>query len=159
MNLPPLLNYTAIAFRTVIVLIFLTVGMRLVGKRSAGKMNLIDILMIVLIANAVQNAITTGSGDLLVGLVAAGVVLLIDHWLGTLFFKYPEMEKHFFGEPIVIVTNGQPNQRAMRRAEVSKDQVLTAVHEQGLKDLSDVRLVVLENDGTLSVIPKEQQPQ
>ena len=157
MNLPPFWYYSAIAVRTLLVLAFLVVGLRLLGKRAVGGMNLVDLLLVLLLGNAVQNAVTNASGDLLVGIVAAGVLLVIDRWVGILFVRHPILESRFFGKPVILALNGKLVLLAMRHEEISEAEVLTAVHEQGMSDLSEVRLAMLEDDGSISVIPKEQE--
>ena len=157
MNLPPFWYYSAIAVRTILVLAFLVIGLRLLGKRAVGGMNLVDLLLVLLLGNAVQNAITNASGDLLVGLVAAGVLLVIDRWIGILFVRHPILESRFFGKPVILAIDGKLNLLGMRHEEISEKEVLAAVHEQGLSDLSEVRLAMLEDDGSISVIPKEQE--
>jgi uncharacterized membrane protein YcaP (DUF421 family) len=157
MNLPPLWYYSAIAVRTILVLAFLVIGLRLLGKRAVGGMNLVDLLLVLLLGNAVQNAVTNSSGDLLVGLVAAGVLLVADRWVGTLFVRHPILESRFFGKPVILALDGKLVQLALRHEEISEAEVLTAIHEQGLSDVSEVRLAMLEDDGSISVVPKEQE--
>jgi uncharacterized membrane protein YcaP (DUF421 family) len=159
MNLSPLWYYSAIAVRTILVLVLMVIGLRLFGKRAVGGMNLVDLLLVLLLGNAVQNAITNGSGDLLVGLVAAGVLLLVDRWVGILFVRHPILESRFFGKPVILASDGKLNLLAMRHEQVSQDEVITAVHEQGLSDLSEVRLAMLEDDGSISIIPREHNPE
>ena len=157
MSLHPLWYYSAIAVRTILVLAFLVIGLRLLGKRAVGGMNLVDLLLVLLLGNAVQNAVTNASGDLLVGIVAAGVLLVIDRWVGILFVRHPILESRFFGKPVILALNGKLVLLAMRHEEISEAEVMTAVHEQGMSDLSEVRLAMLEDDGSISVIPKEQE--
>ncbi len=155
MNLPLAWFYSAIAVRTTIVLLLMVLGLRYFGKRDAGGLNLVDLLLVLLLGNAVQNAITNGSGDLVVGIVSAGTLLVIDRLVGILFVRSPLLESRFFGKPSVLVTNGKRNLLAMRHEGVSEDELLSAVHEQGLDELSQVRLGILEEDGTISIVPKE----
>ncbi len=156
MNLPLPLDLASTAVRSIIVLVVLTVGIRRFGNRGMGDLNLYDILMVLLIGNTVQNALTHGSGNLLVGLVSAGVLLMSDWLIGRLFAWAPNIEKAFTGEPTIIFCDGRLDQRAMRRQGVEKEEVLAAVHELGLAGLDQVHLAVLETDGTISVIPKSK---
>ncbi|HEX9116372.1 MAG TPA: DUF421 domain-containing protein, partial [Anaerolineae bacterium] len=86
----------AIAVRTLIVLVVLVVGLRLAGRRDVGGLNVIDLVLVLLLGNAIQNAITTGSGRLAVGLVSAGVLLLADQLLGGLFVRRPWLEQRLY---------------------------------------------------------------
>ena len=157
MNLPPLWYYSAIVARTVIVVLCLLVGVRLSGKRISGGLNLLDLLLVLLLGNAVQNALTQGSGDLLVGIVSVITLLVIDRLVGNLFNRRPFLESRFFGSPTVLVSQGRLNLPAMRHEGVSEDEVLTAVHEQGLGGLGQVKLGVLEDNGTISIIPRDDK--
>ncbi len=155
MELPLPLLLLAVAVRAIIILSALVLGIRSFGRRDVGGLNLIDLVMVLLIGNAVQNALTYGSGHLAVGIVSAGTLLVLDRALGILFVRRPWLERKLFGEPTVLVTDGRFDDRALRRESVSEDEVLAAAREQGLAKLSDVRLAVLEPDGTISIIPRD----
>jgi uncharacterized membrane protein YcaP (DUF421 family) len=157
LNLPLPWFLAAIAVRSVIVLVAVVTGIRIFGKRDVGGLTLIDLVMVLLLGNAVQNAITSGSGQLGVGLVSAGTLLILDRLMGLLFVRRPWIEKKLLGEPTVIGANGQLDERTMRREGVERDDVLTAVREQGLSELKQMRLAVLEPDGTISIIPRDDE--
>ncbi len=156
MNLPLPLFLSAVAVRTVIVLLALLLGIRLFGKRNMGDLDLLDIVFVALLGNAVQNALTYGSGNLGVGLVSAGALLLMDRAIGILFARRPELERRLAGEPTVLAVDGEMDRGAMQREGVSEDEVLTAAREMGLEDQSQIRVAVLEDDGSISIVPKEE---
>ncbi|MGE5223494.1 MAG: DUF421 domain-containing protein [Omnitrophica WOR_2 bacterium] len=156
MNLPLPLFLASVAARTIIILFVLVAGIRIFGKRDVGGMNLIDLILVLLLGNAVQNALTYGSGHIGVGLVSAGTLLLIDQLLGILFVREPWLEVRIFGGPVTIVTDGRLHRRAMVRQGIDEDEVLAAARSIGLHDLDQVHLAVLEDDGTISIIPKER---
>ncbi len=158
MNLPLPLMLSAVAVRTIVILAALVVGIRIFGKRDVGGMNLIDLVLILLLGNAIQNAMTFGSGSLGVGLVSAGVLLVADRLLGILFVRRPWLERSLFGGPTLIVHNGVLDRTAMEREGLSEDEVMTAARAIGLEKLSAVRMAVLEEDGSISIIPAESEP-
>jgi uncharacterized membrane protein YcaP (DUF421 family) len=144
-----------IALRTAIVLVALFGGMRLLGKRAIGELNLFDLLLILMVANAVQNSMTEGIGPLAVALTA-GTTLLLTGWaVAELVARRPALERRAMGAPAVLVHHGRLNSRALRREHLAPDEVMAAVREQGLAQLAEVRLAVLEIDGTISVVPEE----
>lgn len=147
----------AIAVRTAIVFIALVIGLRLTGRRQAGELNLHDVLLVLILANAVQNAMTKGDGRLSVALVSAGTLLV----LGTLFAavqsRYPACEGWLAGTPTVLVEDGRVIRRHLRSEGVTDGELMGAVREQGLADLAGVKLAVLENDGSISVIPRQEK--
>jgi uncharacterized membrane protein YcaP (DUF421 family) len=147
---------STVAARTAVVLIALVVGIRLIGRHRLGSMNLIDVVMILLLGNAVQNAMTYGSGFLGVGLVAALTLLLLERQLGILAAARPWAERLLTGDPAVLATDGELDPAAMRRHRVTEDEVMSAVREMGLAAIDRVRLAVLEPNGEISIIPKEE---
>lgn len=149
---------SVIAARTAIVVLALLVAVRLFGKRQVGGMNIYDLVLVLLLANAVQNAMTRGSGMLGVGIVSAGVLLLLDRFLGTVFVKRPALEARLVGTPTVIIKDGQLERAHMRREGVTEEEVLAALRGYGVSQVSEVKLAVLEADGSLSVVPTAHAP-
>ena len=141
-----------IAGRTLVIFVILLVGFRLTGKRQVGGMNIFDLVLVLALGNAVQNAMTNGSGDLWVGVVSAGTLFLIDRALGIVFTRRPLLEGRLAGSPVVIAQNGHLERGNMRREGITEDEVLTVIRSSGLAGLSDVKLAVLEDDGSLSVV-------
>ncbi len=157
MHTPLPWSLVPIVARTAVVVFALVAGLRIVGRRDLGGLNMIDLVMVLLLGNAVQNAITSGSGALAVGLVSAATLLIIDQVLGIVFVREPWLEGRLFGDPVVLASNGRLDPWALRREGIDEDEVLTAAREQGVADLSQVRLAVLEDDGTISIIPREHE--
>jgi uncharacterized membrane protein YcaP (DUF421 family) len=144
---------STIAARSAIVMLALIVGIRLFGKRQASGMNIYDLVLVLLLANAVQNAITAGSGYVGVGLVAAGTLVGVDRLLGLVFTKNPRLESQLVGSPTVVVQDGRFLDANCQREGVTHDEILTAIREYGLPGVKQVRLAVLEADGSVSVVP------
>lgn len=145
-----------VAVRTALVFLLVVLGLRITGKRQAGELNLHDVLLVLLLANAVQNAMTLGDGRLTVALVSAGTLILLGLLFAHLVSRHPSWEPWAAGAPTVIVEEGRLIRANMRREGVTEGDVLAAVREQGLADLAGVKLAVLEIGGSISVIPREQ---
>ncbi len=154
-SLPPVLFVLSAAVRSAVVILALIILLRILGRRDVGELNLIDIVTILLVGNAVQNAMTYGSGSLEVGLASALVLLLIDRGVGALVNRFPRLENLMFGGPTIIYADGVMNRAAMKREGVELEELMTAVREQGLINLEQVHLAVLEDNGEISIIPKE----
>ena len=145
-------NLSIIAARTAIVLVALVLGIRVFGKREMGGMTVIDLVVVLALANAVQNAMTLGSGVLLVGIVSGGTLLLLDRLLGLALVRRPSLERFLTGGPVVIIQNGELQRDQMRREGLTVEEVMGAVRGYGLATLAEVKLGVLEADGSLSVV-------
>lgn len=145
----------AIVVRTAIVLVVLVIGLRVSGKRRIGELNLFDLLLVLLIANAVQNAMTKSNQHLAVALVSAATLMLLGWIFAKAMTRWPGMERRLLGTPTVIVRDGQMLKQNMKHEGVTEDELMSAVRDQGLANVSDVQLAVMELDGFLSVVPKQ----
>lgn len=143
-----------ISARTAIVLLFLIVGLRVLGKRQIGQMNIYDLALVMALANAVQNAITAGKGDLSVGIVSAGTLLLIGAALTLVFVRLPRLEERLVGTPTLLINDGHLLRDRLRRERVTEEEVMAALRRHGLTDPGEALMAVLEVDGTISVVPK-----
>lgn len=144
---------TVVAARTAIVLVALIVAGRVSGKRHFGELNMYDLMLVLIVASAVQNAMTKANSRVTVALVSAGTLMLIGWFVARVDVRWPGLERRVMGAPTVVAQDGRLNRRNMRREGVTADEVLAAAREQGLADLADVRLAVLELDGAISVVP------
>ncbi len=152
---PDWLTALSIAGKTSLVYLFILIGMRLLGTRELGRLNAYDFVLVVVIANAVQNAMVGGDNTLAGGLVAAITLLLMNRLLTGLLNRFPWLEKHIVGEPVVLVSEGRAQRERMRREGVTDDELMAALREHGVTGLGDVRLAVLEVDGDISIVPRE----
>lgn len=146
----------SIAVRTAIILVVVVTGIRLFGRRAIGGGNVYDLVLVLAIANAVQNAMTKGSGHLAVGIVSAGTLI----FLGWLFARRvatdASFEARLVGTPVVLVRDGELVLPNLHVEGITREQVMTAIRAYGIGHLDQVKLAVLELDGSLSVIQKDQ---
>lgn len=145
-----------ICARTFIVVLFLGLGLRVVGKRQIGQLNIYDLALIILLANAVQNAMTNGKGDLTVGIASSATLFFIGWALTFIFVRSPNIEKRVIGSPALLLFNGEIFRDRLRKEYITVEQVLTALRQHGLSRPEQAHMVVLEVDGSLSVIPVEK---
>jgi uncharacterized membrane protein YcaP (DUF421 family) len=146
---------TAIAFRTLVVYLFILAAFRLFGKREVGQLAPFDFALILLIANSVQNAMVGPGASLAGGLAAAAVLLLANLALGRLVTRNRRVERLLRGEARILVNRGHVHQEALRAEAVSHEELLQALRESGCATLAECRLAVLEVDGRISVIPNK----
>lgn len=152
---PDWLTLLGIVGKTAVIYLFVVTGVRLLGTRELGRLNAYDFVLVIVIANAVQNAMVGGDNSLVGGLVAA-LTLLLMNWLFTwLLDRFPWLEKQVVGEPAVLVNDGQAQWDRMRREGVTRDELMGALREHGVTRLGDVRLAVLEIDGEISIVPRD----
>ena len=152
MDHPPFWIY---GVRAALMMAFLFVGFRLLGKRMAAQMNIYDLAMIMAVSNAVQNAMTGGRGELQVGLYTSTSVILLAYFVTRLFAKVPKLEERVIGKPTLIINNGVLLSDRLRREHLTEDEVMEALRQHGLTSPSEAKLAVFEVDGSISVVPKE----
>jgi uncharacterized membrane protein YcaP (DUF421 family) len=146
-----------IALRTLAVYFVVVVGLRLFGKRQLGQMSIGDLVMILLIANAVQNAMVGPDTSLAGGLVAAVVLLIVNLVVVRSITRSPLGERIFAGEPTLLVKDGSYLERNLRHEGLAREEVDMAIREHGFADASSVRVAYLEPDGTISVVPMDAE--
>ena len=142
-----------VALRTAIVYIFLVVAIRVSGKREIGQMSVLELVVILIISDAVQNSMVGENASIWGGLVAVTVLLTLDFALRSLTLRWPRFRKVLQGEPRLLIRDGQILERALREEGISTDEVAAAVRGQGVERIDQVSLAVLETDGSISVIP------
>ena len=154
-------NVSAIPFivlRTVVVYAFILVGFRLSGKREVGQLAPYDFALILLIANAVQNAMVGPDTSLGGGLAAAAVLLGLNHVLGMAAARNRKVEKLLRGRAHILVLRGHVYQDALASEHVSHEDLLQSLRAHGCCTIADCRLAVLEVDGSISVVAEGQAP-
>jgi uncharacterized membrane protein YcaP (DUF421 family) len=145
-----------VALRTSVVYVALLVGLRLTGTRQLGQMSTFDLVLLLIIANAVQNAMVGPDTSLAGGLVAAGVLIawhrVIEWWR----VRSRGLAKLLAGEGIMLVHRGVVLDEHLRRAGITRDELRQALREHGVPNVTDVMLAVLEPDGAVSVIRNDE---
>jgi uncharacterized membrane protein YcaP (DUF421 family) len=144
--------------RTALVYGALLLGLRLAGKREVGQMTAFDMAVILLVANAVQNAMVGPDTSLTGGLIAAGVLIGANFLLAALRERIGWFRRAVEGLPTLLISDGVVLRPQLRREHLDEGEVMMALREHGLDDPSQVRTAVLETDGTISVIPASTEP-
>ena len=147
-----------IVLRTAIVYLFLVVVLRLSGKREVGQLSILELIVILVISDAVQNSMVGENTTLWGGLVAVLTLVVIDQALNQVRRRSRRVREALEGEPRLLIRDGRLLQRALREEEIAEDDVRTAVRKHGLARVEDVRLAVLETDGSISVVPRDSAP-
>ena len=138
--------------RGILIYAGLLVALRLFGKREVGQFTLYDLVFILLVANALQPAITGPDTSLGGGFVLIVVLVGTNYLVGKL-DNLPRFHRLFTPAPAIIVRDGKCLADVMKKEGVDQEEVEMAMREHGILDLKDVQLAVLEPDGTISVVP------
>ena len=141
-----------VVVRTAIVYFFLVLVLRVTGKREVGQMSILELIVILVISDAVQNSMVGENTSLWGGLVAGVTLFVADTLLKLASRRSERLRKTLEGEPRLLVRDGRILTRALREEGVEVDDVRAAARGVGIARLDDVRLAVLETDGSISII-------
>ena len=143
-----------LVLRSVLIYAVLLIGLRVFGKREVGQFTLFDLVLVLLVANAVQPAMTGPDASLLGGLIIIASLLLANGLVGRL-DAIPAFHRLLTPPPRVLATDGKMDKAAMEREDIEEDELLMAAREHGLATLAEVKLAVLESDGSISIVGKD----
>jgi uncharacterized membrane protein YcaP (DUF421 family) len=142
-----------VVIRTAIVYLFVVAAIRLSGKREVGQMSVLELVVILVISDAVQNSMVGENTTLWGGLVAVVTLLGVDFAIKWLTQRSSRVRNVIEGEPRLLVRDGRLLPKALREESIDAEDVRAAVRAHGLARIEDVRLAVLETDGSISIIP------
>lgn len=147
-----------IVVRTAIIYLAVLIGLRLAGKREVGQMTPFDLVLLILIANAVQNAMTGPDNSIMGGLVAAGTLLLLNFLISRIVFGNKRLRRFVEGTPTILIHNGQLVLKNLAYEHIAPEEIVQALREHGVQTTEEVSLAVLEIDGSISVLRKDELP-
>lgn len=142
-----------IVYRSAIVYVAIVVGMRLTGRRQLGQMTPFDLVLILLIANAVQNAMVGPDVTIFGGLTAAATLLVMNQGAVYASRRFGFFRRALEGTPVLLIHGGQFIEEHVRREGISNDLIMQAIREHGIEHVAGVQSAVLEIDGTISIVP------
>jgi uncharacterized membrane protein YcaP (DUF421 family) len=146
-----------VVLRTAIVYLFLVAVLRLSGKRQVGQMSVLELVVILVISDAVQNSMVGDNTTLWGGLVAVATLLTLDLAIKTLARRSKPLRTAIEGEPRLLLRDGKLLVHAIEAEGLEVDEVRAAVRSHGIARVEDVRFAVLETDGSISVIPRDDE--
>jgi uncharacterized membrane protein YcaP (DUF421 family) len=150
-------NYIRIIGSTLAVYLFIVVAIRIFGKKELAQLSVVDLVFILLISNAVQNAMVGPDSTLSGGLLAASTLFLVNYTLKYLQYRFPKFGKVIQGDATMLVYQGKILESHMKMAKISNDELMEAVREHGVKSIKDVDLAIMEVDGSISVLSDKYQ--
>lgn len=141
-----------LAIRAVAVYLVVLVLLRIGGKRQIGQMGATEFVAVLLISNAVQNSMNGGDNSLIGGLWLAGILIAMSTGISYLTYKSRFFSHLFEGTPTLLVHHGKPIPRALRSELMTQRQLREMLRHQGFRSLTEIKDVILEADGTLTIV-------
>jgi uncharacterized membrane protein YcaP (DUF421 family) len=147
-----------IVIRTTCIYLIILAGVRLTGKREVGQMTPFDLTLLLLLSNAVQNAMTGTDTSLPGGIAAALTLLILNYTIAELSGANRRFRKIVQGSPSLLIHDGELVMPHLAREHVTVDEVQRACREHGISCVADVALGVLEVDGSISLLKYDDVP-
>ena len=141
-----------LVLRSAVVYAFLIVLLRLTGKRQIGQLAPFDLVLLLVLSNAVQNSMNGGDNSLGGGLVSAATLVALNYGIGYATFKSKRVEALIEGRPHVIIHNGRVFEDVRRRAKLTHHELSAALRRAGCSCAEEVQAAILENNGSISVV-------
>ena len=140
--------------RSVIVYAFLIAVLRLSGKRQIGQLAPFDLVLLLVLSNAVQNAMNGGDNSVTAGIVSAATLICLNFLMGYVTYRSKRMERWVEGQPEVLIHNGRLFEKAMAHAQLTHHELNAALRQAGCASVAEVHFAILENNGSITVTPR-----
>ena len=144
-------SYLNILVSSSIIYLFITIAIRIFGKKELSQLSVVDLVFILLISNAVQNAMVGADASLLGGVIAASTLFILNYLFKILLFRSKWFTRVLEGEPVILVMNGKVQDKNLRKLHLTFDELLEAIREHGVADIREVNLAIFEVDGNISI--------
>jgi uncharacterized membrane protein YcaP (DUF421 family) len=144
-----------LVLRAAVVFFVLLVVMRAVGRRELNTMEPFDVILLVVIGDLVQQGVTQSDYSLTGAVTVIATITLLTVTTSYLSFRFRRLRPVLEGEPLVLLEDGRPIERNMRRERITLDELHSAARQQQIGSLEGVRFAILETDGRISFIPAE----
>ena len=144
-----------IVVRSAVVYLFLILILRVSGKRQIGQLAPFDLVLLLVLANAVQNSMTGGDNSLVGGLISCSTLVGLNYAVGFATFKSRKLEEVVEGRPQVLVHNGRLLEDVMAETKVTRHELEAALRQGGCAEVGECHSAILENNGVISVVKKK----
>ena len=141
--------------RTIVVFVFLMVLMRVIGRRELSSLQPFDLILLIVLGDAVQQSLTQDDYSLTGGLLVVGTFAVLQVFVSKLGYRFPKARPILEGDPLIVVQDGEPIERNLKRERLTLGELAEAARQEGIEHLADVKWAVLETTGKISFIKKE----
>ena len=143
-----------LVIRAVVAFAFVYLLTRVIGRRELSSLEPFDLIMLVMIGDLVQQGVTQNDFSVTGAILVGGTITLMTVAVSYLSFRFPRLRPALDGEPVIVVEDGKPIERNLRRNRITLEELAAAARQNQLASLDEVRWGVLETNGSISFIPK-----
>ena len=142
--------------RAAIVYVFLVGLLRLTGKRQVGQLAPFDLVLLLVLSNAVQNSIIGSDASLPGGLISAATLVGLNYLVGVLTFRSRKAEDLIEGRPQILIHDGRLYEDVLAGAKITRHELNAALRQAGCSEVAEVKTAMLEINGAISVLPRRK---
>lgn len=153
----PSIPVIELIIRASLVYLVLFWVLRLLPSRQLGTLGIPDLLVVVLFAEAAQNAMATNYTSITEGVILVATVIFWSYLLNWLGYQFPPFQRFLNPPPLPLVKNGSMLRQNMRQALITEDELMSQLRQQGVESIADVKAAYMEADGSISIIAHDSQ--
>jgi uncharacterized membrane protein YcaP (DUF421 family) len=154
----PELSVAEKVLRPMLVYAFLVVAVRLAGRRELAQLNSFDLVVLMMLANTVQNATIGNDNSMIGGLIGVSALLLINYVVVRFLYRHPAVDRLLEGSPVELIRGGRVLSEPLKREAITEEELMEAVRKQGLASAAEVDRAVLETGGAISIVARQPSP-
>src|SRR6266542_5121329 len=143
-----------LAIRAVVLFTFIYLLTRVIGRRELSALEPFDLILLIVIGDAVQQGLTQDDYSVTGALIVVGTFAVLQVFVSYIAFRLPFLRPVLDGQPIVIVQDGKPIELNLHRERLTVEEVMVEARQQQIAHLDDIAWAVLETSGKISIIPK-----
>jgi uncharacterized membrane protein YcaP (DUF421 family) len=145
--------------RPILVYFFLVVSLRLAGKRELAQLNPFDLVVLLTLANTVQNAIIGNDNSVLGGIIGATTLLTVNYVVVRFLYSHEKIDRLIEGKAQMLIEDGQLCHDQLKKELITQAELEEAAHKQGFGSLDLINRAILEPGGTITFVAKHPQPE
>ena len=143
-----------IVLRAIAVFIFLMVLIRVIGRRELSSLQPFDLVLLIILGDAVQQGLTQDDYSLTGAFLAVGTIAVLQVLVSWVSYRFPRTRPVIEGTPIIVIQDGKPIERNLKRERIDVGDVEEAARQEGIASLAEVKWAVLETTGRISFLQK-----
>lgn len=141
-----------LVIRGVVIYFALLLAFRLIGKHEFGQLTPFDLILLVIISEAVSPALNANDRSITSGLIVAATLFAVNYLMSVAQFRSPDFRRLVSGEAEVLIRDGKPDERLMRKERITRGDIDSSLRVKGIDAIEKVRLGYLEDDGEISAL-------
>src|SRR5919202_4689320 len=143
-----------LVIRAIVLFCFIFLLTRVIGRRELSSLEPFDLILLIVLGDAIQHGLTQDDYSVTGAMIVIGTLAGLQVFTSYLSFRVPLLRPVLEGEPIVVVEDGKPIERNLRRERMTVEEVLGEARQQQISSLDEIQWAVLETSGTISFIKK-----